>query len=162
MSCFHCGQQGHTRRFCPQLQSQSQPAGSSATQQTGASVAQTQYQPQRQSTLPAPQPSVASTSQAGSTAPRGRGQQQGSGLQQGRVFTLAATTSPPDPVVRGTFLLFSSWARVLVDTGASHSFIASSFVATLGLETSPLDPPLYVDTPIGGQVMLDRVCESAT
>ena len=71
---------------------------------------------------------------------------------------MATTTSPPDPVVRGTFLLFSSWARVLVDTGASHSFIASSFGAALGLETSPLDPPLYVDTPIGGRVMLDRVC----
>ena len=54
--------------------------------------------------------------------------------------------------------MFSSWARVLVDTGATHSFIASSFVAALGLEASPLDPPLYVDTPIGGRVMLDRVC----
>ena len=107
MSCFYCGQQGHTRRFCPQLQSQSQLVGSSATQQTGASVVQPQYQTQTPPTLPVPQPSVASTSQAGSTAPRGRGQQQGSGLQQGKVFTLATTTSPPDPVVRGTFLLFS-------------------------------------------------------
>ena len=74
------------------------------------------------------------------------------------MFTLATTTSLPNPVVRGTFLLFSSWARVLLDTGATHSFIATSCVTTLGLETSPLDLPLYVDTSIGGRVLLDRVC----
>ena len=67
-------------------------------------------------------------------------------------------TSPPDPIVRGTFFLFSAWARVLLDTGATHSFRATSFVTALGLETSSLDPPLYVDTPIEGPVLLDRVC----
>ena len=107
--------------------------------------------------MPTPQTSIASTSRAGSVAPRG-GAQLGTGLQQGRAYALAATTSPPDPVVRGTFLLFSSWARVLVDTGATHSFIATAFATALGLEMSQLDHPLYVDTPIGGRVLLDRVC----
>ncbi|GFZ01883.1 hypothetical protein Acr_15g0004920 [Actinidia rufa] len=37
-------------------------------------------------------------------------------------------------VVRGTLLMFNSWARVLINTGASHSFIASSFASALGLE----------------------------
>ena len=73
--------------------------------------------------------------------------------------TVATTATSPDPsVVRDTFLVFSSWARVLVDTGASHSFIAKSFSTGLRLETDTLDPPLYVDTPIGGRVLLDRVC----
>ena len=144
VTCFQCGQQGHVRRSCPQLQSQTQPAGPSTSQQTGVSVTQPPYQGQRQPALPAPQTSIASTSQSGPVASRGRGQ------QQGRVFTLGSAASPPDPVVRGTFFIFSSWARVLVDTGATHSFIAASFVTTLGLETSPLDLPLYVDTLIGG------------
>ena len=74
------------------------------------------------------------------------------------MFTVATTSSPPDSVVRGTFFIYSSWARVLVDTGTSHPFIAASFVTVLALETSPLDPPLYVDTPIRGRVLLDRVC----
>ena len=79
-------------------------------------------------------------------------------MQQGHVHTATAIASPPDPsVVRGTFLIYSSWAMVLVDTRATHAFIATSFVSTLGLEMSPLDPPLYVHTPIGGRVLLDRV-----
>ncbi|XP_059630069.1 uncharacterized protein LOC132273052 [Cornus florida] len=49
-------------------------------------------------------------------------------------------------------------ARVLFDSGASYSFIASSFTRALGLEVSQLDRPLYVDTPIGGSVILGRVC----
>ena len=102
--------------------------------------------------------SGASTSRAGQVAPR-TGGQQGMGTPQDRVFTVAATATPPDPsVVRGTFLVFSSWARVLLDMETSHSFIAASFSTALGLETDTLDPPLYVDTPIGGRVLLDRVC----
>ncbi|GFY95027.1 hypothetical protein Acr_10g0004120 [Actinidia rufa] len=54
-------------------------------------------------------------------------------------------------VVRGIFLVFNSWARVLIDTGASHSFIASSsFALTLGLEVEVLDSVLMLDTPVGG------------
>ena len=61
-------------------------------------------------------------------------------------------------VVRGTFLIFSSWADVLVDTGASHSFLAQSFVSTLGLETEELRPGMSVETPVGGRVSVDRIC----
>ena len=45
-------------------------------------------------------------------------------------------------VVRGTFLVFNSWACVLIDMGASHSFIASSFALTLGLAVEVLDSVL--------------------
>ena len=54
--------------------------------------------------------------------------------------------------------MFSSWASVLVDTEASHSFISASFASALGLEISTLDLPLCVDTPVGGRVLLDRIC----
>ncbi|GFS34613.1 hypothetical protein Acr_00g0034850 [Actinidia rufa] len=63
-------------------------------------------------------------------------------------------------VVRGTLLMFNSWARVLIDTGASHSFIASSFASALGLEIEVLDSALMLDTPVGGRSTLKRACRS--
>ena len=56
--------------------------------------------------------------------------------------------------MRGTFLLFNFFAGVLFDSGASHYFIVASFVLTLGLETEELNPPLFVDMPIGGRTPL--------
>ncbi|GFS46038.1 hypothetical protein Acr_00g0099770 [Actinidia rufa] len=87
---------------------------------------------------------------------------------QGRVFAVTTAAPPPPPViatqtleasiVRGTFLLFNSFAGVLFDSGVSHSFIAASFVLALGLKTEELNPPLFVNTPIGGRTSLDRIC----
>ena len=57
-------------------------------------------------------------------------------------------------IVRGTFLVFNSWARVLIDTRALHSFIASSFTLTLGLEIKVLDSILLLDTLVGGRSTL--------
>ncbi|GFY88018.1 hypothetical protein Acr_05g0016570 [Actinidia rufa] len=52
-------------------------------------------------------------------------------------------------VVRGTLLMFNSWASVLIiDTGASHSFIASSFASALDFEIEVLDSVLMLDTPV--------------
>ena len=63
-------------------------------------------------------------------------------------------------VVRGTFLVFNSWACVLIDMGTSHSFIASSFSLALGLKIEVLDSVLLLDSPIGGKTTLRRVCRS--
>ena len=87
------------------MRGQSQSAGPSGSYQTGYSVAQPQRQGQTPPVQPAQQTTTASASQTGSTAPRGRDQQQGSELRQGRVFTLAARTTPPDRDVRGTFII---------------------------------------------------------
>ena len=35
---------------------------------------------------------------------------------------------------------------------------SASLVSALGLEISTLDSPLYVDTLVGGRVLLDRIC----
>ena len=45
------------------------------------------------------------------------------------------------PVIYGTFLLSCLWARVLFDSGASHSFIAISVVVELGLEVEAWRSP---------------------
>ena len=61
-------------------------------------------------------------------------------------------------MIQGTFLLFRLWARVLFDSGASHSFIDSSCVRVLGLEVETLDEPLHVSYPLGIMARIDRIC----
>ena len=52
------------------------------------------------------------------------------------------------------------WARVLFDSGASHSFIAASVVRDLGLEVKTLEDPLYVSSPLGARMSIDLICRS--
>ena len=63
-------------------------------------------------------------------------------------------------MVRGTFLIFNTWADVLIDSGVSHLFIASAFVTALGLESSLLRPALVIQIPVGGRVRLDRIFQN--
>ena len=50
-------------------------------------------------------------------------------------------------VVQGEFLLEFTPATVLFDLGASHSFIATSFVEMHGIPSTPLEIPLVTRTP---------------
>ncbi|XP_057504717.1 uncharacterized protein LOC130788169 [Actinidia eriantha] len=81
---------------------------------------------------------------------------------QGRVYVITDATTIPSQtepsVVRGILLLFSSWARVLIDSGASHSFLSSSFASALELKVDVLRPSLFLESPVGGRVSLDRIC----
>ena len=55
-------------------------------------------------------------------------------------------------------MLSRLWVRLLFDYGASHSFIAASCVRELGLEVEILEKPLYVSSPLGIRVSVDRIC----
>ena len=69
---------------------------------------------------------------------RGQGPHAGTSGTQGRVYTVTPQTKPTDPsIIQGMFLLSRLWARVLFDSGASHSFIAASYVTVLGLRLNP-------------------------
>ena len=57
------------------------------------------------------------------------------------------------------FLLSCLWARVLFDSGASHSFITASCVKELGLEVKTLEKSLYVSSPLGTRVSVDMICQ---
>ena len=66
---------------------------------------------------------------------RGRGPQEGTSRVQGHVYAITPQAeSAYHPVIQGTFLLSRLWVRVLIDYGASHSFIVASVVIELGLE----------------------------
>ena len=55
-------------------------------------------------------------------------------------------------------MLSRLWARLLFDSGASHSFIAASVVIELGLEVEALEEPLYVSSPIGIRAIIGMIC----
>ena len=55
-------------------------------------------------------------------------------------------------VIQGMFLLSGIWARVLFDSGPSHSFIVASFV--LDLKVQSLEKLLHVSFPLGTRVRI--------
>ena len=90
---------------------------------------------------------------------RGRGPQVGTSGVQGRVYAITPQTESADqPVIQSTFLLSLLWARVLFDSGASHSFITASVVIELGLEVETLEEPLYVSSPLGIRAKIWMIC----
>ena len=55
-------------------------------------------------------------------------------------------------MIQGMFLLSLLGAKILLDSGASHSFVAASSVDVLGLEMETLDDLLYVSSSLGTRV----------
>ncbi|XP_077228563.1 uncharacterized protein LOC143861534 [Tasmannia lanceolata] len=60
-------------------------------------------------------------------------------------------------VVSGTLPIAFSYSYVLFDSGATHSFVSSAFVTLHCLPTSPLDYDLCVSTPIGKEILTNRI-----
>ena len=58
------------------------------------------------------------------------------------------------------FLNSRLWARVLFDSGASHSFIDASCVNVLGLKVESLENTLHVSSPLGVRVWIDQICRN--
>ena len=90
---------------------------------------------------------------------RGRGPQEGTSGVQGSVYAITPPVESADqPVIQGRFFLSHLWARVLFDSGASHSFIVASVVIELGLEVEALEEPLYVCSPLGIRARIGMIC----
>ena len=143
MVCYHCQQPGHMRRDCPQRQ---------GSQGFGTSQSQSIVDQERIQYVP-PQHSTGQRSQ-----PRFQGGAGTSGVQ-GRVYAVTPQAESADqPAIQGTFLLSHLWARVLFDSGASHSFIVASVVIELGLEVETLEEPLYVSSPLGIRARIGMIC----
>ena len=89
----------------------------------------------------------------------GQGPQVGTLGIQGRVYTIMPPTELVDQLaIQGMFMLSRLWARVLFDSGASHSFIAASAMRELGLEVETMEEPLYVSSPLGTRVSVNLIC----
>ena len=55
------------------------------------------------------------------------------------------------------FLHSRIWAKILFDSGTSHSFIVASSVDVLSLEVKTLDEPLHVSSPLRTMVRTDQI-----
>src|SRR6185437_8324056 len=78
--------------------------------------------------------------------------------QQGKVSHVTAESAAEAPnVVIGTSMVNSYPATVLFDTGATHSFIAQSFVERHGIHTSAMMRCMLVSSP-GGQLRCHIFC----
>ena len=61
--------------------------------------------------------------------------------------------------ISGTLRILQHDAYVLFDTGASFSSISELFVDVCGVKMEFMSVPLYVNTPIGSGVMLNKICK---
>ena len=60
-------------------------------------------------------------------------------------------------MVTGILFISNADARILIDLGATHSFVANSYVTHLGRKFERLDSPIVVSTPVGGTLRIDVV-----
>ncbi|KAJ9671051.1 hypothetical protein PVL29_027172 [Vitis rotundifolia] len=80
--------------------------------------------------------------------------------QQGRFYALGSQNAEFNALEEGMILCFSTWAHVLFDPGATHSFISASFSSLLDIEFVPLHCSLCVETPMGSKVESKWVCHA--
>ncbi|RVW61725.1 Transposon Ty3-I Gag-Pol polyprotein [Vitis vinifera] len=138
--CYGCGAGDHLWRDCPlRGTQQARPQSQGSSQQQSGARATTTSQ---------------TRSSQGSNA-RGRGRQ-----AAGRVFALTPTEPEEDALlVEGMILVYSTWVRVLFDTGATHSFISASCANALGLKSERVENLLLIESPMGTNSRVDRICK---
>ena len=157
IGCFHCGQEGHFIRGCPQLVA-------AKTSEVGT-VASTP------GTSGPSQASRGGSGRGGSTTPvRGRGRGAGgkgstligqiqSGTRtQARVFTVTQQEADASPdVITGMISVYDHDAYALVDLGATHSFISIPFTERHQIESKPIDGRMVVSVPNGVTMISERI-----
>ncbi|XP_028068870.1 uncharacterized protein LOC114271450 [Camellia sinensis] len=88
-------------------------------------------------------------------------QEKKSAATQGRVYALTRKEAEVAPsVVQGTLLISSVPARVLIDSGSTHSFAAPKLLRCFSIPCEPLDACIAVSTPLGETLVLGDVCRS--
>ncbi|KAL5831658.1 hypothetical protein ACOSQ4_017012 [Xanthoceras sorbifolium] len=86
--------------------------------------------------------------------PRG---QSGRPSTQARVFAVTQQEAEATlEVVTGTITVFDKNAYVLIDPGATHSFVSMGFAANASIESQPLDCSMVVSLPTGNSLLVEK------
>ncbi|XP_070054993.1 uncharacterized protein [Nicotiana tomentosiformis] len=148
--CYECGDPGHMKRFCPKLQGK---------------VVQQGQQPII--TAPPGTPAVwppIGRGQVGRVCPRGGGQS-GGGKPGGapaifHAFPAKQDAVASDDVITCIISIFGRDASVLFDPGSTYSYVSYLFAHFLVIPYEPLGTLVYVSTPVGDSVVVDRIYRS--
>src|ERR1043165_9364749 len=79
----------------------------------------------------------------------------------GKVFALSRSeTKPDDRLIKGTCFINGIPLIAIIDTRATHSYIALDFAKRLNLDISNMDGSMIIDTPASGLVTTSYVCRN--
>ena len=99
--------------------------------------------------------------QQSAPAARGRGQR-GRPPARGRVYAMTRQEAQATPnIVKGTLSIFDDDARILIDPGATHSFISSEYVERVGMTPVPLGCGLEITTPTGESLLPSQMLKGS-
>ncbi|RVW90602.1 hypothetical protein CK203_038739 [Vitis vinifera] len=77
---------------------------------------------------------------------------------QGQVFAMTyRDAQATSDVVIGTLRIHTLFARALIDPSSTHSFVSASFVGLLGMSINNMDFDLFVATPLGDFVVVNKI-----
>ena len=151
--CFHCGQEGHFIRECPQLIGAETSVASLATPTPEMSTPRSSRRGL---------PSRGASAAAGRGG-HGRGRGSAPGMQtephtQARVYAVTQQDADAAPdVVTGIISILDHDAYTLVDLRVTHSFASKPFLDRFQIETQPLEGRMRVSLPAGDSLFSDRV-----
>ena len=155
--CFHCVQDGHFIRDCPQL---------IGAETSVAMLATPVPEMRTQKSLGRGFPSRGANTVAGRGG-CGRGRGSAPGLQteprtQARVYAVTQQDVDVAPdVVTGIISILEHDAYTLVDPGATHSFASKPFLDRFLIETQPLEGRMRVSLPAGDPLLADIVVKDS-
>ncbi|KAI5338241.1 hypothetical protein L3X38_017512 [Prunus dulcis] len=155
LTCYFYGQVGHTKRSCPIILQND--AAIQGTEQGQGIMGQNQNQGGVSFSAAGSSSSRAPSSSRGRSGRQSRGQP-GRSTTHARVFSMTQHEAYATPdVITGMIPIFGYLARVLIDPGATHSFVAHNFLPYISIKPTPMTGSFSISLPTGKVLYADRV-----